>query len=326
MEVKNDVPKYIASVRMSSRKRILVEGRDDRSHIKNLLDVIIGNNRIKIDTAENIKGDCKITARNNRAKIEKIYAACKSSNKHSNLYFLCDREFKEFHISEQVTDLMNGHKTEGNLSWTIGHSLENYFIEPELISDAYRYLTSSEYKSDAALKFKELLPSALKIIAAISLAAKDIGKCSYPLGVIGWEDFDINAGLLELNIDSLGSGDTPDILVNFKAAYRKYQPIVEASDEVIYAKICRGHTAMQLLQRVFALCLFRAGFQQDENLAQKSASDFSKLKESTVSTALCEAWLKTIKSGSGNYPVNLVSSLQLPGQLTQMSPSPVNRQ
>ncbi|QFU06676.1 hypothetical protein FIU82_16925 (plasmid) [Pseudoalteromonas sp. THAF3] len=309
MEVKYDVPKYIASVRMSSKKRILVEGRDDKAHIKNLLDVTIGKNRIKIDTAESIKGDCGVTAKNNRAKIEKIHASCKSSNEHSNLYFLCDREFQEFDVRDQVIDLMKEHKTEGNLSWTLGHSLENYFIESELISDAYRYLTNSEYKGDATKKFKYLLPSALKVISVISLAAKDIGKCSYPLGVIGWEDFNINSGTLEFNIDSWKENETHQILVNFKAAYRKYQPIVEASDEVIYARICRGHTAMQLLQRVFALCLFIAGYQQDERLAKKSASDFSKLKESAISTALCEAWLKTIEGGSDNYPVNLVSSV-----------------
>lgn len=309
MEVKYDIPKYIASVRMSSKKRILVEGKDDKSHIKNLLDVTIGNNRIKIDTADNIKGNCGATAKNSRAKIEKIHAACKSSNEHINLYFLCDREFQEFDVREQVIDLMKEHKTEGNLSWTLGHSLENYFIESELISDAYRYLTNSEYKGDATNSFKSLLPSALKIIATISLAAKDIGKCSYPLGVIGWEDFYIKDGLLEFNIDSWKENETHQILVNFKTAYRKYQPIIEASDEMIYARICRGHTAMQLLQRVFSLCLFSAGYQQDEGLAKRCASDFSRLKESAISTALCEAWLKTIESGSNNYPVNLVASV-----------------
>lgn len=309
MEVKYDVPKYIASVRMSSKKRILVEGRDDKSHIKNLLGVTIGNNRIKIDTAENIKGDCGVTAKNNRAKIEKIHSACKSSSEHSNLYFLCDRELQEFDIGDQLIDLMQEHKTDGNLSWTLGHSLENYFIESELILDAYRYLTSSEYKGDATIIFKGLLPSALKEIATISLAAKDIGKCSYPLGVIGWEDFNIKNGVLEFNIDSWRENENTPILVNFKAAYRKYQPIVEASDKIICARICRGHTAMQLLQRVFSLCLFNAGYQQDEELAKKCAADFSRLKESAVSTALCEAWLKTIQSGSSNYPVNLVASV-----------------
>ncbi len=309
MEVKYDVPKYIASVRMSSKKRILVEGKDDKAHIKNLLNVTLGSNRIKIDTAENIKGDCRVTSKNNRAKIEKIHSFCEASNEHNNLYFLCDREFKEFEVCAQVTDLMKTHKNEGNLSWTIGHSLENYFIESELILDAYRYLTNSEYKSEASNIFRSILPSALKIIAVISLAAKELNKCSYPLGVIGWNDFSIKSESLEFDIDFWKQSETQQILSDFKEAYKKYLPIVEASDEFIYARIARGHTAMQLLQRVFALCLFNAAEQHDETLAKKSASDFSKLKESALSAALCEAWLKSVESGSENYPINLIDSV-----------------
>ena len=41
MELKYTIPKYIAKVKMSSKKRILVEGKDDKSHIKNLLDEIL---------------------------------------------------------------------------------------------------------------------------------------------------------------------------------------------------------------------------------------------------------------------------------------------
>jgi hypothetical protein len=204
---------------------------------------------------------------------------------------------------------MKTHKNEGNLSWTIGHSLENYFIESELILDAYRYLTNSEYKSEASNIFRSILPSALKIIAVISLAAKELNKCSYPLGVIGWNDFSIKSESLEFDIDFWKQSETQQILSDFKEAYKKYLPIVEASDEFIYARIARGHTAMQLLQRVFALCLFNAAEQHDETLAKKSASDFSKLKESALSAALCEAWLKSVESGSENYPINLIDSV-----------------
>lgn len=309
MEVKYDITQYITSVKMSAKKRILVEGRHDKSHIKNLLNVTLGENLIKIDSAENIKGDCQVTAKNNRAKIEKVYIACKSSQEHSKLYYLCDREFLDFDIGYRVVDLMREHKKEGNLSWTLGHSLENYFIESDLISDAYRYLTNSEYKSEATEIFNKLLPSALKIITIISLAAKDIDKSSYPLGVISWDDFAVDNNTLVFDIDSWRATEYQNILIEFKKACRKYQPIVDASEPVIHARICRGHTAMQLLQRVFSCCLFTSGYQQDKDLAKKHATEFSKLKESVVSTALCEAWLRTIKNGSNNYPLNLVSSV-----------------
>lgn len=309
MALNYDISKYITSVRMSAKKRVLVEGRDDKSRIKKLLDITLGKNEIKIDIADNIKADCKTTAKNNRAKIEKVHKSCKSSPEHSNLYFLCDREFSEFEISTQIVDLMQEHKVDGNLSWTLGHSLENYFIEADLISDAYPYLTDSEYSGDATQLFKDLLPMALKIIAIISLAAKDIDKCSYPLGTIGWNDFTIRDGILRFDIDSWRKGEAQEILVNFRKAYQKYQPIVEASDRMIYARICRGHTAVQLLQRVFSSCLFEVGFQQDEGLANQCASNFSQLNKNAISNALCQAWLKSIEKGSKNYPINLVSSV-----------------
>ncbi|KZN50929.1 DUF4435 domain-containing protein [Pseudoalteromonas luteoviolacea] len=308
MEPKNDISKYITSVKMSSKKRILVEGADDKDHISNLLNVL-GKNKIKIDSAERIKGDCKHTSKNNRAKIEKIFNICKDSVKHSNLYYLCDREFKAFNVEEKIVDMMVDHKTDRNLSWTIGHSLENYFIEPDLIANAYRYLTSSEYKNNAAENFKSLLPSALRMIATITLAAREINKCSYPLGVIRWDDFEIIANEVTLNINVWRANENHEILSRFKEAFNKYKPVVESSDISVLSRVCRGHTAMQLLQRIFALCLFQAGSKQDENLAKKAAVDFSKIKEKNVSTALCESWLKTIADGSPNYPSNLILSV-----------------
>lgn len=222
---------------------------------------------------------------------------------------MCDREFRDFDINDRIVDLMGRHKTEGNLSWTLGHSLENYFIDSEVVSGAYRYLTKSEYKTDAVLLFRSILPSAIKIIATISLAASDVGKCSYPLGVIAWDNFKIKGGDLEFDVELWRDDEAHKILIDFKEAYRKFRPVVEMSDDVVCARVCRGHTAMQLLQRVFSLCLFNAGCQYDEDLARKYASSFSKIKEGAVSTALCEAWLMAIENGNDNYPINLVSSL-----------------
>ena len=307
MEVKYDLPKYVASVRMSSKKRILVEGRDDKSHIKNLLDKKIDGHRIKVDTAENIKGDCKITAKNNRAKLEKIHDVCSTSEEHKNLYFLCDREFMDFNVSDKVEDLMPDHKTNGNLSWTIGHSFENYFIEQNLVSDAFRYLTSSEFKNDAAGLFEKYLPSTLKLIAISSLAAKEIEKSSYPLGVISWDDFEFDDENIFLDLDSWRAKESDAMTIAFKEAFRKYQPVIEATDFKVYARICRGHTAIKLLQRAFSACLYLAGRASDADLANKSAVDFSKFKESTISTALCESWLRAVDGGSDNYPINLVT-------------------
>lgn len=309
MGVKYDISKYITSVKMSAKKRVLVEGCDDRAHITNLLNVILGKHKIKIDTAENIKGDCPVTAKNNKAKIDKIHNACKESAQHKNLFFLSDREYYKFDVNSEITDLMTKHENQGNLNWTIGHSLENYFIESGIICDAYSYLSGSEFKSEAIELFKSILPSAVKIIATITLAAKDIGKSSYPLGTIKWDDFKIVDGFLKFDVNKWKEGDLAIIVSEFREGYNAYWPVVEASESLACSRICRGHTAMQMLQRVFSACLYAVGLELDKASAVKTANNFNKIKEFTISGALSEAWVRTIRDGSDNYPTNLVSSV-----------------
>jgi len=309
MELKYDISNYIASVKMSSKKRILVEGRGDKSHISNLLDVLLDDHKIKIDTAENIKGDCTRTAKNNRAKIEKIHGSTKSSNNHDNLFYLCDREFVKFDIGEKITDLMTEHECDGNLSWTIGHSLENYFITDDLVCTAYRFLCVSEYKTRAENIYKRLFPSALRLIAAITLAAKKIEKCTYPSGTIGWQDFSIVDEEVHIDIDEWKARKNNENASRFHREFKTYIPIVSETDELICSRICRGHTAMLMLQRVFSACLYFVIKSDDEALAEKVAGDFSRIKEGALAGALSEAWIQSVKDGKAIYPENLVGSV-----------------
>lgn len=310
MDLKYDIGKYVTKTKMSSKKRILVEGRADKSHIKNLLDVLHKGHRVKIDTAENIKGISKETNCNNRAKIDKIHQICKESTDHHNLFFLCDREFLKFEIKDQVTDLMLEHETDGNLSWTLGHSIENYFFRDDLLCEAYRFLCGSEYKSDAEDVFVKVLPSALKLVATITLAAKEIDKSSFPAGVIGWQDFVINDNSVSLDIDSWKSDKNDDIFKNFRIYFNKYLPITYSSDELICSRICRGHTAMLMLQRVFSACLKQVIKEKDtEEKALGDANAFAHLKESNIATALCESWVRKAKEENSLYPFLLIESV-----------------
>lgn len=309
MDLKYEISNYIASVKMSSKKRILVEGRDDKSHISNLLDVLLDEHKIKIDTAENIKGDCSRTAKNNKEKIAKVHSLTKSSKSHENLFYLCDREFAKFNVGEKIFDLMTDHESDGNLSWTIGHSLENYFITDDIICKAYRFLCGSEYKTRAEELYKKIFPSALRVIANITLAAKKIEKCTYPAGTIGWKDFVIENEKIYIDIDKWKSGKNNLLAANFCQEFKVNIPIVNGSETLICSRICRGHTAMLMLQRVFSACLFYAVKSDDEALAEKVAGEFSRIKEAAISSALSEAWVQSVRDGKAIYPENLVESV-----------------
>ncbi len=206
---------------------------------------------------------------------------------------------------------MTEHEIDGNLSWTIGHSLENYFITNDLVCRAYRYLCSSEYKTITGDLYKIIFPSALRVIAAITLAAKKIEKCSYPLGTIGWQDFvvDKNAETVYIDIDKWKSENSNVVANDFYQEFIAYMPIVNGSDSIICSRICRGHTAMLMLQRVFSACLFFIIKLENELLAEKIAGDFSRIKEEALASALSEAWIQSVSTGTAVYPENLVESV-----------------
>lgn len=309
MDLKYDIPNYVASVKMSAKKRILVEGKDDKSHIKNLLNVTSRGHKVKVDTAENLKGDCARTAKNNRAKIEKIHEITKQTLNHENLHFLCDREFLRFEITDHIDDLMSGDEVDGNLNWTIGHSLENYFIKEDIVCRAYRFLCGSEYKNDAEELYKKVFGSALKLIATITLAAKAVERCSFPAGTIKWNDFKVESGTLNFDIEEWRKLNNNSMADNFYNEYRKFLPIVNKTNALICSRICRGHTAMVLLQRTFSVCLNEVAKADDARISSKLASDFSKIKESTLASALCESWLQGVSDGKAVYPERLINSV-----------------
>lgn len=306
MELKYNIPKYIAQTKMSAKKRVLVEGKDDKAHFKNLLDMVAHGHKVRIDTAENIKGDCTKTNKNNRAKIDKIHAQCNALSSHRNLHYLCDREYYKFEIEEQIADFMVAHESTGNLTWTLGHSIENYFFTTEILCDAYRYLCGSEYKSSAISVFSGSLNSGLKIISAITLAARDMGMSGFPAGHIFWNHLTIENQSVYFDVGVWANESKSDAAQDFEKAYKSYLSIVEQSDTLICSRICRGHTAMLLLQRLFASCIYLVTTLHNEEMAYKDANNFSKIKEVNVANALCESWVRFAKVGKASYPSILI--------------------
>lgn len=313
MTMQYDIPKYIIHAKMSNKKRILVEGKDDREHIQNLISKLEIEEKIRIDTAENIRADDERTAKNNRAKIESIHTQCKGNQElESKLFFLCDREYLKFELNNQIDDLMTEHERDGNLSWTIGHSLENYFLSEEIICSAFRYLAGSGFKTEAIEILKLVLKDAVKLVAVATLAARDLQKSSYPAGAIRWQDFRIVNNVLIFEQEEWKKSQNNEIADRFANLLDRYKVIIDASPEEACIRISRGHTAIILIQRVFAACLYFAGLNSSsERAALREAQQFCTHKEASITTALCEAWLNYIEPGaSSNYPVNLITALK----------------
>jgi hypothetical protein len=305
-ELQYDICSYLASVRMSSKIRVLVEGKDDRPHVTNVINYFCNSIRFKVDVASDIKGDCKITSRNNRAKIEKIHGITKGKNGYGGLVFLCDRETRGFSINANVKDDIGGHYVDGPLSWTMGHSLENYFINAAVFSDGLRYLTASAFKDEATALFSKLFESAVKFVARLTLAAEKFGNASYPCGIINWRVLYIGSDE-SVSVDF--AGITNPAVTKFQSIFDSYHECFEASSYEVCLNLCRGHTALVVLKRVYARCLYEAARPSGEKVAEYEANLFDNISESLIANALSEAWIKKLGGGEVYYPAPLVDSV-----------------
>lgn len=201
---------------------------------------------------------------------------------------------------------MAGHEYEENFFWTSGHSFENYFLDEEIFSGAFCFLTASIYKKLAKTIFCENFEAGVRLIAILTLSSKDIEKSGFPIGAFDWKDIKINENGFFIEFESW-MGDTPGNTKEiFLKAFRKNEGIVNNSSYDTALKICRGHTAVKLEQKIFALCIYEAGREENEGLAIKDANSFCQMQEKMISTALCEKWLEYLCEEKENYPAPLV--------------------
>lgn len=303
MELKYDIAEYIAMARMSSKIRILVEGKDDRGHVLNLLAKLAPKARLRVDTAVDIIGDCNLSRNNNRAKIERVHSHCKGKSTHRKLFFLCDREFRNFVIEESVADSVGEHEVDGNLSWTLGHSIENYFLCPVMLSEGFRFLSGSGRKGLAVGVFSDYFDDAMRKIAAITLAAKECNCANYPSSIVRWNHIVLDQGVIDFGFEK---ENLDQFATKFVSSYEAYLSVADRTEVEVCARLCRGHTAVLILQRLFAASLYISGRAEDEDLARYDANMFNNVPESIVSAALSEAWINKIVAGGSYYPAPLV--------------------
>lgn len=308
-QLQYDINTYLTSVKMSSRIRVLVEGKDDKSHVSNIVSLLCRDVKFIVDMAINIKGICAVTCKNNRAKIEKAHEIKKGNSQYDRLVFLCDREIRGYTIdSEMVKDNVDRHYVDGKLSWTMGHSIENYFLDPHLLACGLRHLTSSSCKNKAIELFTLCFSSMIKMIAKLTLAASKSGSASYPTGVIGWRNIAIDsAGNVSIDFSAI---ENP-LIIEFERIYNGYETSIEASSLDVCIRLCRGHTAIIMIKRVFSACLFYVLDSQNDENAVNEANIFDGLSESNISNSLSEAWISRIILGNVNYPDPLVKTIEL---------------
>lgn len=314
MSLELSLEQYITSVKMSKKCRILVEGKDDKAHFTNLLHIKIGDKskrKVKVDTAEQLKSESRKTAKCNKAQIEEIYARTKGDKQYDNLFLLCDREFTNFEVDEYISEQIDTSIANSNFYLTEGHSFENYFFLEDVLINAFNYLTSYEFKNEAIDLLRNNFDEIFNIVSNISLTARDIEKANYPNGHINWDNFSISNNRISFSIEDWFLDQNDVYCERFKSIYSNYREVVSKTDPSICIKISRSHTAIVMLKRIFAFCLYVVGKAEDENEARREANRFKGLSEAQISASLSQSWFDSLTKGSQNYPVDLISKISI---------------
>ena len=186
---------YISSLRMQSGPGrvpvLLVEGRQDKAFFECLKAEIVkrtGNNLpIKVVHADDHTVKSRVGyIKNNRERIQAIADAISKlendadidNRKVFNKFMgFVDSEFERYALSDNLHIIPNQQapNRKGNsLRMTLGHSLENYFFQFDLMEEQLkRYCNAPEFSDSALARLKLHFSEIISIACAVSLAARD---------------------------------------------------------------------------------------------------------------------------------------------------------
>ncbi|MFT3788913.1 MAG: DUF4435 domain-containing protein [Tepidisphaeraceae bacterium] len=145
-----------------------MEGVSDKAVIARLIielrnSQMLANDNILIDTA----ADLPDAAGGNRSRVENMHTTIGGSRKFAAVV---DREFRRF-------DMQNGDDNDpkhieipDHLFWTRGHSIENYFVDAELVTACLEQHYPEHLPGDYRDLVNASFPSILKTCASITLA------------------------------------------------------------------------------------------------------------------------------------------------------------
>lgn len=302
---------YSKLLQMSSKRRVLVEGRDDYYLILALFDEFLGvewrdKYDIEIDKAEN-----SIRASGNRQAIESVVNLVAKTVLREKLVGFVDREFRNFNWGDgKVIDQLKSHYIDGRLLWTRGHSAENYFLDEAILRVPFRDV-SGEIFQKAYDIFRINLDSYLQIASKLSLTALSLNLLKRIRASLGWDIFGENADLdieqWKVHLSTIGFNLHE--IEKIVSVYSDIEVIIDSTDMDTVRWFCDGHLSFFLLWCSFAKCAYIA----TDSINDKRAIAHRVLKygDETRFNSCASAWAKSSKANSCEYPRDLFDMLSL---------------
>jgi hypothetical protein len=322
MPLRIPIKDYLAELKITKQKHVLVEGKTDKITIGKLLLYYfekkgekLSDKTIVVDSAERIQEPNILS---NREKIVEVFKRVSSTADEDKIVGFVDREFHDFSWTNGIEDHLNGHRVSGRLIWSRGHSIENYFFDPIILRESIFSLSTIDH-SDALSAFENSLDDALRVACAITLSSIELGSSTSLRNVferIGRSIYtdtivlfpnkiEINKAIIEPKLTQL-LGDNI-IARNF---------LVDLDNKIIATRaapaldtirwLCHGHIGMKVISSLYSVCVaqFCSGVTDDQKDILNTSHD---LKLAIVASF----WAKYALSSNVIYPSELFSYIDI---------------
>jgi hypothetical protein len=259
-DTKYRLEEYLKYLEMDSATRhMLVEGSSDCRAFVTLFEYLpqgFDRDSISMDTAESL-----IELDGNNRQIVEIVCSMISNFEHARRFVgFSDREFRGFSLAPELQDDIQGHRVDKRLVWSRGHSIENYFLDPNILREPLMEACPDGFRIVSA-GYNELFDSLICIACAIGLAARDINRLNRIRPTINASILTIAEQNLEIDFDTwrndLSKRLLADKLENLINRYRHWSALVQDADISVVRWMCDGHIAHKLVWATYEKCLAR---------------------------------------------------------------------
>jgi hypothetical protein len=303
-----DVAAYIMKLRITNTPVLLVEGSNDKRAFLRLLEHFnhsqVGTitNKLVIDTAEMLKSPPP----GNRAKVETVCANLGANEDFNHFVAFVDRELREFSVDE-LEDAIGDHRVVGRLVWSRGHSMENYFFDPEVFREAALSTTVIDGFAEAIDAYRANFHSALRIACSVSLAALEHDALRYAAGAIHMDvvsNGEVGAILdverWEINLLK-STRSNRELVSSIVESFEIWERRLAEADLEFLRWMSHGHIGLTVLWKVLCMCLL--------NMDPRERQALTRAGEEAVRSNVQEKWARRAAAAEAFYPDIVFSML-----------------
>jgi hypothetical protein len=307
---------YRNKIRTTTSRVLLVEGAYDKRAFLRLFHegrqvglfdpeafaVIIDTAEAMIKAEEDAVG--------NREKVEAICSGMSEHDEFSHFVGFVDREFREFDDAK-IVDLVQRHRVEGRLVWSPGHSIENYYFDPQSLAELVQAAAFTQSFLAAFTLYSQIFVDLMRTLCAASLAGRDNQVPGLIAGTFGSGAINISTGTVSINSPiwktrllskTKGNIQLAESIITSYLAWR--ERLADAQPTVLRWQ-CHGHVGFAATWIAYSRCVYEAGGDADE------ANCVLTVGEAARQSISADIWARKAVLEEAEYPREIFELLAL---------------